>query len=154
MKSFEAWLPKILILVAFLLSGFTVYISNQRTLSSLEGVLLQLFILVSGLIGSFFIGKRFARDTAREIIKPHARSAFRRLLSLYTSLNRVLVEIQSSKNSVSVGGNEIALQRLEAIVTMQIGTADDALEDWRDIIPEDVEELMQRLNDKRQEVDQ
>jgi hypothetical protein len=46
----------------------------------------------------------------------------------------------------------MALARLEAIVIEQLATADDALEDWRDIVPEDVKELRGRLvtpRDKR-----
>ena len=38
-----------------------------------------------------------------------------------------------------------ALDRLESIVIEQIDTVDDALEDWRDIVPEDVEELRAKL---------
>jgi hypothetical protein len=34
---------------------------------------------------------------------------------------------------------------LEAIVAEQIWTATDALEDWRDLIPEDVEEVERRI---------
>ena len=36
--------------------------------------------------------------------------------------------------------------KLEGIVVEQLTTASDALEDWRDIVPEDVEELYQRLS--------
>ena len=35
------------------------------------------------------------------------------------------------------------LARLEEIIVGQIFTADDALEDWNDIVPDDVEELKQ-----------
>jgi len=35
--------------------------------------------------------------------------------------------------------------KIEAIIAEQLVTADDALEDWRDIVPEDVKELEQRL---------
>jgi len=34
---------------------------------------------------------------------------------------------------------------LQAIVVEQIATAGDALDDWRDIVPEDVEEVERRL---------
>lgn len=34
------------------------------------------------------------------------------------------------------------------MVTEQIATADDALEDWRDLIPDDVEEIMERIKVK------
>lgn len=37
------------------------------------------------------------------------------------------------------------LDKLESLVIEQIATANDALEDWRDIVPEDVEELRAKL---------
>ena len=86
-----------------------------------------------------------AREAAEEIIKPHARSAFRRLLSLYLSLQRAAAEIQSSQSSESHEDYQVALAKLDAIVTEQLATADDALDDWNDIVPEDVEELKQKL---------
>ena len=43
----------------------------------------------------------------------------------------------------------MALAKLEVIVVEQLAVTDDALEDWRDIVPEDVEELLQSDNTKR-----
>lgn len=152
MRTLERWLPTLLVLVALLVAGFSAYIATQRTLTSLEGVLLQAFVLIAGLVGSFLFGKQSAKDAAREIIKPHARSAFRRLMSLYVSLSRVGTEIENSRSAAGNKSGEMALARLEAIVIEQLATADDAMEDWRDIVPEDVAELRARLvtpRDKR-----
>ena len=44
----------------------------------------------------------------------------------------------------------MALARLEEIVTEQLTTADDALDDWNDIVPEDVAELKQKLRPSTQ----
>jgi hypothetical protein len=33
---------------------------------------------------------------------------------------------------------------LSALITEQIGTADDALDDWRDIVPDEVEAIEQQ----------
>ena len=38
------------------------------------------------------------------------------------------------------------LAKLEAIVIEQLSSADDAIEDWRDIVPEEVKELDQRFS--------
>ena len=35
----------------------------------------------------------------------------------------------------------MTLAKLDTIVTEQLAAADDALEDWRDIVPDDVKEL-------------
>lgn len=142
----EKWIPLFLICVAFVVAGFSIYIATQRTLTSLENTLLQAFSLIAGLIGSFYFGKQSAVDAARDIIKPHARSAFRRLISLYESLSRVGVEIENSKSNQS---ELVTIAKLEAIVIEQLATADDALEDWRDIVPDEVEELRKKLTTRR-----
>lgn len=147
MKFLERWLPTVLILAAIAVAGFSAYIATQRTLTSLEGTLLQSFALIVGLVGSFIFGRRSATDAAKEIIKPHARSAFRRLMSLYESLSRVANEVAASQ--CDGGNSEVALARLEAIVIEQLATADDALEDWSDIVPEDVVELRIKLGNRR-----
>ena len=91
------------------------------------------------------MGRQSAKDAAREIIKPHARSAFRRLMSLYESLSRVATEIEKSLSGEGNKNSEGDLARLKAIVIEQLATADDALEDWNDIVPEDVAELRDKL---------
>ncbi|MGE4267053.1 MAG: hypothetical protein AB7F25_06430 [Deferribacterales bacterium] len=134
--------PYFLIVVAIIVAVMQIIISSQRQLTSLENTLLQLFSLLSGLIGSYFLGKYSSTESAKEIIKPHARSAFRRLMSLYASLSRVAIEISNSKEYQS---KEITLERMEVIVIEQLATADDALEDWKDLVPDEIEELSSKL---------
>ena len=105
---------------------------------------MQIIFLSIGCSVSFFVGKKSVERAAKEVIKPHARSAFRRLLSLYHSLSRAATAIELAQISDSQENYQVALARLEEIVTEQLSTADDALEDWRDIVPEDVEELEQK----------
>ena len=149
MKNFERYVPfiapSLLIIISLIVSGYFIDVAATRSLTYLEGVLLQLFSLLAGVGGSFIYGRQSAREAARELIKPHARSAFRRLLSLYQSLSRVADVIESSRNSESPEENQVTLAKLEAIVVEQLSSADDAIEDWRDIVPEDVQELDQRF---------
>ena len=102
--------------------------------------------LLAGVGGSFIFGQQSVRKAAKDIIKPHARSAFRRLLSLYHSLSRVAATIESSQTSSLPVENQVTLAKLEAIVVEQLASADDAIEEWKDIVPEDVEELDQRFS--------
>lgn len=141
----EPWVPLFLIAVAFIVSGFSVYVSTYRPLSSFENTLLQAFSIALSVSGSFLFGKQSAVDAARQIIKPHARSAFRRLMSLYRSLSRVADEIERASERRS---REITIAKLKAIVLEKLATADDALEDWGDIVPEEVEELRSNLKTK------
>ena len=106
---------------------------------------MQIILLAIGSSISFFIGHRSAREAASQIIKPHARSAFRRLISLYNGLSRAAKAIESSQRSESDEDYQVLLARLREIVAHQLITADNALDDWNDIVPEDVEELKQKL---------
>lgn len=144
MKTFERFGPHLLILISLGVGGFFAYVATTRISTGLESFLWQAFTLVASVVGAFLFGRQSASEAAREIIKPHARSAFRRLLSLYRSLSRVADHIESSHESHEAC--QVTLAKLEAIVVEQLTTADDALEDWRDIVPEDVEELRQRLS--------
>lgn len=138
----------VLIILCVVVAIIFGYIATKRTLTGLESVLLQSFSVGAGLIGSYIFGKQSAREAAKEIIKPHARSAFRRLLSLFQSLSRVAKAIEQHNQSPNDFNADVTIAKLEAIVAEQLATADDALEDWRDIVPDDVEELRQRLIEK------
>ena len=140
----------VLIILGILGIAGLVFIAATRSMTTLENVFLQGLSLVIGIGVSLFVSRQSAEKTAREIIKPHARSAFRRLVSLYESLSRASTEIQSLDNSESPEDYRVTIGKLDAIVTEQLSTADDALEDWRDIVPEDVEELKQKLESKIQ----
>lgn len=147
MKGGDRILPIIMVVAAFIFVALSVFISSQRDLTSLENTLLQAFGLGLGLIGSFMFGRQSAKEAAKEIIKPHARSAFRRLISLYESLSRVGFAIEDCHNNPESQSHTMA--KLEAIVVEQLSTADDALEDWNDIVPEEVSELKARLEKSR-----
>ena len=149
MKNIKYIVP-VLIGLGILALIMLVVIAATRNLSGLESVLLQIILLAIGSSISFFIGHRSAREAAEEIIKPHARSAFRRLISLYNGLSRAANAIESSQSSKSNEDYQVALARLEEIVTEQLTTADDALDDWNDIVPEDVAELKQKLRPSTQ----
>jgi hypothetical protein len=134
-----------MILVSIGVAVVFAIVAKFRPLSGLENVLLQIFSLAIGLLGSFIFGRESVRSAARDVIKPHARSAFRRLLSLYVSLSRLATAIQSARPTKNSFVDVSVLDKLEVMVTEQIATADDALQDWQDIVPEEVEELRTRL---------
>jgi hypothetical protein len=129
-------------------TGFSITAAS-RSLTNLEAVLFQAFSLVAGLVGSFLFGRQSAQGAARQMLKPHARSAFRRVLSLYQSISRLAHAIEAARtvpSRVSGGttGPDQRLEVLRAIVVEQLSTADDALEDWNDLVPEDVAEIRER----------
>jgi hypothetical protein len=135
------------VLVAILFAG----IAAIRPLTGLENVLLQVISLFLGMVGSYVLGRESASDAARELIKPHAKSAFRRLLSLYYGLSRLVQAIQTVRMTNSSEKISSILDKLEVMVIDQIRTADDALDDWHDIVPEDVDQIRDQIK-KRQEM--
>jgi len=119
-----------------------IIIASLRDLTGLENTLLQVISLGLGLIGSYILGRESSKEMANELVKPHAKSAFRRLLSLYNSISRLGVAIQNSQSTLIPGDStSLVLDKLQAMVIEQISTADDALEDWKDILPEELEKL-------------
>ena len=144
MKKLKYIVPVLIGVSILALSGL-VYIAATRNLSGLESVLMQIISLAIGIGVSFFVGRQSAQKAANEIIKPHARSAFRRLVSLYRRLQRAATTIEAAQGLEADEDHEVALAKLEVIVSAQLMTADDALEDWRDIVPEDVNEIHQKL---------
>ena len=149
MKYTEYAAPGLLIVMS--VAGFVAfaYVATTRQLTDLESVFLQVLAVSTGFTGTFMVGRLSATNVAREIIKPHARSAFRRLLSQYESLHRMATIIDSSHDSNMPDQGQQVLARLGEIATSQISIADDALADWEDIVPEDVRELRQVLSSKR-----
>ena len=143
MKYLERIGPALLICFSIGISVVLAYTATTRTLTGLESILWQIFVFGAGLAGSFIFGRRSAIEAAREIIKPHARSAVRDLISLYRSVTRAVAAIESQRNF----NYNIIRAYLIGIFSEQLATADDALENWRDILKEELEDLIQKLRE-------
>ena len=74
------------------------------------------------------------------MIRPHARAAFRRVTALYQSLYRLSIRIEQLKDEKP----DNRLDLIQVLVDEQIATGQDAMEDWRDIVPEEVEQIERR----------
>ena len=98
------------------------------------------------------MGRREASNIAHELVTAQAKPAFRRLMSLYKSISRVAVV---SAQDGDTNEDETKLKIVRAIVDVQIDTADDALEDWKDLCPELVKEAKAniRIGERSREVD-
>lgn len=135
-----------LVAVSILIGIVFVFVASTRQLTDLENALFQAIALFFGIFGSYILGKESTKSAAKELIKPYARSAFRRLISLYYGLSRLAQLIENTKRGNP--SEEIlasTLDKIEVMTVDQLATADDALNDWRDIVPEDVEELYDKI---------
>lgn len=134
-------LPLIGLGLAFAIAlGAMIVVSSMRDLSQLEAILFQVVILVTGLLGSYRFGRNVARDTAYDVIRPHARSALRSILALRDSLYNLSARIEGFKDDEPNHN----LDLVQAVIAEQIPLAGSAVEDWRDIAPRDVAEVIQR----------
>lgn len=149
-KKHRIWVSIALIALSVIGASALSWTGTQRQLTSVEAVLLQAFALGSGVLASFVFGQLSAEQAGRDLIRHHAKSAFRRVLSLYRSLSRLAAVIEADKETTTGGGASAraTLEKLEAIVIEQISTADDALADWSDICPDEVKELIEANNPK------
>ena len=119
--------------------GAMIVVSSIRDLSQLEAILFQVVTLVTGLLGSYRFGRNSARDAAYDVIRPHARSALRSILALRDSLYSLSARIEGFKESEPNHN----LDLVQAVIAEQIPLAGSAVEDWRDIAPHDVAEVIQ-----------
>lgn len=158
MKNLNWFLAGLLVFIAVGISALVVYTTTTRILTPVESILWQIFALTTGLAGSFIFGRQSAREAAKEILKPHARGAARYLVSLYKSISRArsVAAVELPQSFESYERYYVIRAYLTAIFTEQLATADDALENWRDILEEEVEDLIQKLQDNvatREEVE-
>lgn len=133
-------LPLIGLWLAFAVAlGAMIVVSSLRELSQLEAVLFQVVTLATGLLASYRFGQNAARDAAYDVIRPHARSALRSILALRDSLYSLSLRIEGFKEN----GPDQNLDLIQAVIEEQIPLAGSAVEDWRDVAPDDVAAVVQ-----------
>jgi len=117
--------------------------SVKAALSPLEAAYSHGIALLLGIAGSFWGGSLSSRNAAKEIVRPTARSGFRRVRSIYVGLSRIAKDIDSLdlEDGAAQNTNLIAIGRIQSTVEAFLATADDAMEEWSDIVPEEVQEL-------------
>ena len=140
-KTVKDWHSYPLLVLSLGIAVFFVVLSFFRTPTAPETALFQAIILICGLLGSYIFGRNAAKIAARDKIKLHARPAFRRVIALYNSLIRLSIKIEGLKGEKF----DHRLEQIQALVNEHIETGQDTVEDWRDIIPEDVAEIEKRL---------
>ena len=135
-----------LVIVAVIFAGVMVQVASTRPLTSLEGVLFQFTILGAGLFGSYRFGQSSAAKAARDVVRPHARSALRTILSLRDSL----VRLSSTIEEFRADNADSRLDIIQAVIHEQIPMGRSAVEDWRDIVPDDVDEVLKQWPEQRE----
>lgn len=146
----NGWLVALL-LAAIVLFAAAGWVAAQRQLTSLESLLLQLFVLLLGLGATLLAGYRSLRAAVEESTRRQARSAFRRVTTLYAGYTRIgrslgsqrqrLGEAADAEGRIPVEQASLSLDLLEAQLLEQFETLEDALDDWRDLALGEVAEV-------------
>ena len=138
------WMIVMSALVSIIFVIFLVRVSSERQLTPLEAILFQIVILGAGVLASYLFSQRAATTAAEQLMKPHARSAFRRVKSLYSGLFYLKRVIDLHKGRDAEAASQVVTV-IEAVVDQQVNTVADAMEDWRDLVPKEVEDLERQL---------
>lgn len=149
------WVGPLVLIAAVLVAVFKIWEAGQRTLSQTDLALFDALTLVLSVVGSVTIGGELQERHARQLIGPHGRSAFRRAASLYTALSRFRHQIGKEREVLAAAADEdgrvatamvdMALDVFETQVGEQVQAANDAMEDWRDVIPEYIAAMEREL---------
>ena len=129
----------VLLSVAF--AGIMVYIASQQPLSPLETILFQIIVLIiglgGGLFGSYKFGKTAASESARAVIRPHARSALRSVIVL----NNDLIAMHEPIDQLARSTSDQSVAMLHHLVASCSRVAAASINNWRDVIPEDFQDF-------------
>lgn len=124
--------------------------ATVRELTTLELILFQVLSLGLGLLGSLMLGRLSARESAVNSVRPLGRSAVNRIVSLLEALRDLTGQFDQQKeylSSMATSGKvpvkvvEQSLTVLSQLVYVHIRTVGDAMEDWREIVPERIDAL-------------
>ena len=142
------WWPFSLVILMFC---FFVYISEKRDLTSLEMVLLQFISLAIGCGVSFWVGKQENIKAEEDTLKSLARDATRYLVSLSKSIMRArfIASAGLSHELESPEDFHVIRGALIATSTEQLDRANEALENWRDILEDEFEVLVKKLQEEK-----
>jgi hypothetical protein len=134
------------VFLAGLLAG-AIAITTRKHATHLEDALVQVILFAIGLAASFYIGTRSVKNAASDVIRPSAKAALRRLVSLGRGLNTIQ-EVASSYSREARGVESVEAERivanldiLQVLVEAQVAVVIAAMEDWRDFTPDLVNEL-------------
>jgi hypothetical protein len=141
-----SWPGFLLGIVAAALAVLTVVIGVRTPPNTLATSLLQAFTFILGVLAAYIFAKASAEGAARELVRPHARSAFRRQKGLYMGLGRLIDEIDLQIASLEDENSRLSLKILRVMIIEQLGMSGDALDDWRDLVPDEVEQLERAEN--------
>lgn len=140
------------ILGLIVLFVLTVIVTANEHASELSKGLLQFIFFVAASVLAVDLGRQSLKRATTDVLKPHGRKAVRRIVRLGQGIGsfsgaidtqKTLMQARGESNDGKVDVFEVegAFATLEAHVNAQLGIVQDAIEDWRDVVPAEVEAI-------------
>ncbi len=150
--------------IILVLTVFVTARDTQDKVDPLAAGLLQFILAAGTLLASYLLGKRDASTNASAVLRPHGRKAVRRIVNLTNGIQsfgavvslqrgRLRARAARSGGGLTIDDMEAAFEVLDIQVIGQLRTAEDALEDWRDVVPEDVETVLREGQEAQRQAD-
>ncbi len=138
----------ILVIVAIAFFSYLVYRASTGVSSTLDTLLITIIGIGASVAASIIIGRWSAQKTVYENLRPFLRTAFRSHGELILGLGRVAEEIQDASDKLS---DRVPLLATKARVQEQYQRALEGLENWKELLPEGIQELVEKIRQKREE---
>jgi hypothetical protein len=152
------WRPIAAVVGLLILFALTVAVTANEHASELSKGLLQFIFFVAAAGLAVDLGRQSLKRGTTDVLKPHGRKAVRRIVRLGQGIGSFSTTIATQRDlmrqrgaeqggAVEVFEVEGAFEMLEAHVAAQLGIVEDAIEDWRDVVPAEVEAIESRARE-------
>jgi hypothetical protein len=129
------------------------WVASTRDFTPREAAVFQVLLLIVGSILALIPAALSAEDAARFVLRGSARSAFRRLLTLNRSValgvraieaRRVFLLENVDEETGAIPASLVvqALDSLSETLAMIPSGMEDAMADWRDLVPREVAQVL------------
>jgi hypothetical protein len=140
----------------------TILVTGRKDATNLENGLVQVFAFALSLAIAIPIGIATARGQAKDIVSPHSIKAVRRIVTLGASIQafRTILEVERERMAQQSSGDgrldaievDATFMVLTSQVDGQLRVVGDAIADWRDVVPDDVDAVI-RQGERSEQID-
>ncbi len=125
----------------------------DRDLTRMEAAFIQTASLALAAVASYLIGRFSFRQSLHDALRLYSGPAMRRVLSIGLGLRATVQVLQDRRAALGADGrrsvplSEVALMldAAENMLRAQIQAAVDAIEDWKDLVPEEFAKIEEQL---------
>ena len=135
------WVPIFILLVATVAVVAVVAVTfflPEYPSDPIIPTILQVLILIISIASTHLIAQQSVSVAAQDFIRERAKSALRRIRSISHSHLLLFSEINTGRQGRSA---QELLRLVHFALTYEMKLLDDAVEDWRDILPEDLKSI-------------